>query len=84
MHPGYVPSATMKTTSAKTSRASVIGRLGALKSRGVPESDERVRECRENLEILAVRDELDRAARVLPGPVLDQLLADLRESAVAS
>lgn len=81
LHGGSLLSAAMANL-VELSRSSVVGRLGALKSRGAGEDDPRVRECREDLELIAARDSLERAFAALPGPVFDRMLAELRAQVV--
>jgi hypothetical protein len=56
-------------------------RLGALKSRGVPDSDDRVIECQQWLAYWRVQRSIDAQAELLSPPGVDLLVSQLREAA---
>ena len=69
---------------ASRSAGSWNGRLAALKSREVPETDPRVIECREALAFHRVRRAVDAEAGRLSRPGVDRLVSQLRQEAVAT
>ncbi|WP_133689209.1 hypothetical protein [Mycobacterium sp. BK086] len=61
----------------------VSGRLGALKSRGVPDDDPRVTECRDALAYYRLRNSIAAERGLLSPASITRLVSQLRE-AVAS
>lgn len=60
--------------------SSWVSRLGALKSRQVPDDDPRVIECREALAFHRVRHSIEVDAGELSRPGVDRLVAALRQA----
>ncbi|MCX2934047.1 hypothetical protein ORI20_27645 [Mycobacterium sp. CVI_P3] len=57
----------------------VSGRLGALKSRGVPDDDPRVAECRDALAYCRLRNSIAAEGRQLSPASITRLVSQLRE-----
>jgi hypothetical protein len=76
-------SAPTLTDPAEMSSATAQARLGALKSRGVPDDDPRVVECRQSLAYHRVHRAVDREVGELSRPGVERLVSELRAAAVA-